>query len=110
MSYSKDLRERVLAFVKSGGSKVEAARVYEVSERTVYNWEAKGMEIGKPGPRAATKLESDKVRATVEAEPDAQQKELATRFGVNPSSMHYAFKRLGISRKKNDGVPGKKFG
>ena len=110
MSYSKDLRARVLNFINSGGSKVAAARTYAVSERTVHNWAVKGMEIGKPGPRGGTKLESDKVRAAIEAEPDIQQKELALRFKVNPSSLCYAFKRLGISRKKNHGISGKKFG
>jgi transposase-like protein len=110
MSYSKDLRERVLRFLQDGGSKVEAARLYQIGERTVYRWAVQGLDIGKPGPRGATKLDSAGVRAAVAAEPDVQQKELAARFKVTPSGMHYAFKRLRISRKKNAGVPGKKLG
>ncbi|MCA6369642.1 MAG: helix-turn-helix domain-containing protein, partial [Cytophagales bacterium] len=33
-----DLRERVVKYVREGGSKAEAARRYEVSEATVYTW------------------------------------------------------------------------
>ncbi|MCA2715663.1 MAG: helix-turn-helix domain-containing protein, partial [Microcystis sp. M176S2] len=38
MAYSMDLRERVVKYVREGGSKAEAARRYEVSEATVYTW------------------------------------------------------------------------
>jgi len=36
MTYSVDLRERVIGFVKSGGSKSEAARQFKVSRWCVY--------------------------------------------------------------------------
>ena len=38
MTYSKDLRKRVVAFVESGGSRAEAARLFEVSRWCVYDW------------------------------------------------------------------------
>ena len=38
MSYSIDLRERVLAFIEGGGSKVSASRLFKVSCRTVFIW------------------------------------------------------------------------
>ena len=38
MSYSVDLRKRVVNYIESGGSKSEAARRFEVSRKTVYNW------------------------------------------------------------------------
>lgn len=37
MTYSVDLRQRVVAFVKAGGAKVEAARRFSVSEGSVHN-------------------------------------------------------------------------
>jgi transposase len=110
MSYSMDLRSRVIGFLESGGSKVEAARIYSVSERTVYRWQKEGLQIGKPGPKGPTKLDNDKLRAAVAACPDAQQKELAETLNVDPSSINRAFKRLGITRKKNHGVRGKMLG
>ena len=39
MTYSLDLRQRVVDFVKkNGGSKAEASRVYDVSIWCVYDW------------------------------------------------------------------------
>ena len=36
MSYSLDFRELVVNYVKSGGSKAEASRRFQVSEATIY--------------------------------------------------------------------------
>ncbi|MBF0154585.1 MAG: helix-turn-helix domain-containing protein, partial [Magnetococcales bacterium] len=38
MSYHTDLRERVIAFIKNGGQKTDAARIFNVSRGTIYNW------------------------------------------------------------------------
>jgi transposase len=38
MAYSIDLRERVVSYVKSGGSRISASSIYTVSERTVRRW------------------------------------------------------------------------
>ena len=35
---SIDLRQRVVDYVERGGSKVAAARVFNVSRGTIYNW------------------------------------------------------------------------
>ncbi|MDR0274857.1 MAG: transposase, partial [Burkholderiaceae bacterium] len=33
MAYSEDLKQRVLAFVAAGGSKIEAARLFSLHQR-----------------------------------------------------------------------------
>ena len=38
MSYSIDLRERVISFIEGGGSKIGASRLFRVSCRTVFMW------------------------------------------------------------------------
>ncbi|MCJ2542790.1 IS630 transposase-related protein, partial [Thermostichus vulcanus] len=38
MSYSLDLRERVVKYVEEGGSPTEAAQLYDVSRATIYRW------------------------------------------------------------------------
>ena len=63
MGYSVDLRQRVIQYVRSGGSKAEAARL---------------------------------------------QTELAAEFGVRPSTIHDARRRLGITRKKTVALRGKR--
>ena len=37
MTYSLDLRQRVVNFVKKGGSKAEASRRYEMGRDTIYS-------------------------------------------------------------------------
>ena len=37
-AYALDLRERIVSFVKAGGSKVEAARRFQAVRKTVYNY------------------------------------------------------------------------
>ena len=37
-AYTLDLRERVVAFVKSGGTRSAAARRFSVGERSVYRY------------------------------------------------------------------------
>ena len=49
MTYSLDLRQRVVSFVEGGGSKSEASRVFRVGRNTVYSWLRR--PHGPPHPR-----------------------------------------------------------
>ena len=103
MSYSIDLRQRVVDFVRQGGSKSEAARLFGVSRGRVYVWlklPADQMGARKPGPKQAHKLDMRALEQTVRANPDVLQTELAQHFGVRKSTIHYALQRLKITRKK----------
>ncbi|NJK71910.1 MAG: hypothetical protein HC926_00255 [Synechococcaceae cyanobacterium SM2_3_60] len=93
----------MIKFVEAGGSKAEAARRFSVSRGRVYVWLAlpkDQLKPGKPGPKQARKIDMQRLAAAIEAQPDRLQKELATDFGVCPSAIHRACKRLGITRKK----------
>mgnify|MGYP000979446792 CR=1 FL=1 len=74
MTYSVDLRERVVEFVKQGGSKSEAARRFKVSRWCVYDWlcreDLTPNKQGCPGP---WKLFPESLQAHVEAFPDASK-------------------------------------
>lgn len=110
MSYSVDLRARVINFVRSGGSKVEAARRFNVSRGRVYAWLAlpeDQLAPGKPGPKTARKVDMQRLAEVIAAQPGRLQKELAAEFGVKPHTIHYALKRLKITRKKNSGATSK---
>ena len=107
MAYSKDLRERVQAFVEAGGTKSEASRLFGVSRWCVYNWLKRvDLEALKPGPKEPRSLACSVLEAHVAAYPDAYQKERAEALGVSEYVVWYGLKRLGI--KKNATVPGKK--
>lgn len=100
MSYSKDLRERVIRFVQEGGSKVDAARVFKIGRGTVYLWLTNPI-AKKTGPKASFKLDWSKVKSRVETSPDVFIKELAAEFNVSNTAIWYALKRLNLPRKKN---------
>ncbi len=101
MRYSKDLRERVVSFVQSGGGKSEAALRFSVSRKTVYNW-LSGSPLEPPGRyRRNRKLDWEAVRRDIAAHPDLLLRERAAKFGVRVSSLWYACKEMGISHKKN---------
>lgn len=101
MAYSMDLRERVVKYVREGGSKAEAARRYEVSEATVYTWLKR--EDLKPTVviRRRRKIDWQALKIHVQQYPESTLKDRAKHFGVNPSAIWYALKELQITRKKN---------
>lgn len=78
MRCSSDLRQRVVDFVRNGGSKAEAARRFMVGEASVYRWlKSGGVAYKRPGPRRSRKLDWEHVRRHVEAHPDWTQAERA---------------------------------
>jgi transposase len=103
MSYSLDLRERTVRFVKEGGGPTEASRVFGVSRKTLYNW--LGRSTLKATPRLVRngKIDKAKLVSHVNAYPDALLHERARQFGVTPSGICRALRKLGIG-KKNDTV------
>ena len=113
-AYSADLRERVLAACEEGLSRAAAARRYRVGERTVYRWlhEAhhEGRREVKPhagGPRPLLEGSEDVLRQLAAERNDATLAEHAelyeARTGrkLSPSTLCRAFRRLGLTRKKD---------
>jgi transposase len=104
MAYSKDLRRRVVKYIRQGGSKAEAARRFDVGLWTIYAWLCRGEEQvpRKPGPKDANKIDMKKLAGMVgESGTDLMLKDIAKKFQVHESAVSKAMKRLGVSRKKN---------
>lgn len=109
MTYSVDLRERVVAFVRAGGSKTEASRQFKVSRWCVYEWLSReNLEPNKQGCPAPWKLSPAALKAHVAENPDAYHHERANALGVSEYAVRYGLKRLNVSRKKNAAVSRKK--
>lgn len=106
MRCSKDIRKRVIAFVSSGGSKAEAARRFQVSRGSIYNWmnAADALSYRKPGPKHSHKLDWEELRRQIEAHEDLTQKERAGHFGVSRHCIWHALRKMKLTRKKNDGL------
>lgn len=103
MSYDIDLRDRVIAFVKNGGQKTEAALIFKVGRRTIYHWLAR-TELAPTVRRSHDrKLKKDELIAHVQTFPDALLRERAQHFGVRTSTVWAALQKLKIC-KKNDSL------
>jgi hypothetical protein len=73
-AYALDLRERVVKFVNDGGSKVEAARRFELARSSVYRY-LDAVEAGTLAPKASwghwRKLDPHKLQSHVKKHPGA---------------------------------------
>jgi putative transposase len=106
MVYSEDLRRRVLNFLHSGGSKINAAKRFTVSRAIIYVWlKAESLIPAKTGPKGHSKLNVSLLKTLIESKPDAYLDELAAELNVSDFTVAYGLKRLGISRKKNHAIP-----
>lgn len=108
MTYSTDLRDRVLAFVKQGGSKVEAAERFGVHRLTIYSWLRQPLQRPQVRRTRQRKLGKAALQQHVRTYPDAVLRERAEHFGVHPNAIWYALQHMNISVKKNTAVSRKK--
>ena len=106
MTYSTDLRKRVLDFIQTGGKKADAARRFSLNRSTIYRWLAAEDPFSseKPGPKNMKVLDEAALKKHVADFPDLTQNERASHFGVSESSIAYGLRKLGIRRKKNDRI------
>jgi len=104
MSYSIDLRERVIRFIEEGGSKVDAAHIFGVCRVTIYSWLTKKEKTGTvkdaPPKRGWKKINPQVLIAYINQHPDLTLADYAKHFGASIPSVCLAFKRLKITRKK----------
>nr|CRH04613.1 transposase [Candidatus Magnetococcus massalia] len=100
MSYSTDLRERVVDFINEGGSKAEASRRFKVGLRTIYYWLQRPDLAPTPRGNCDRKLKKEELAKHVAAYPDALLRERAEHFGVRISTVSAALTLMKV-RKKN---------
>jgi transposase len=107
-AYALDLRERVVEFLQAGGSKVEAARRFDLGRRTVYRYLA-AAQAGTLAPKTSwgkwRKLDPQKLSAHVKKQPDATLKEIATALAVSHNAVWVRLGKLGFTLKKTHKIP-----
>lgn len=104
MTYSVDLRKRVVGFVAAGGSKAEASRKYEVSIWCVNNWcQRKNLTPAAQLGRKR-KLDWEALAQHIQENPDALLRERAQHFRVHTSAIGYAQTQMKLTRKKNSKI------
>jgi len=103
MTYSEDLRQKAIGYVESGHTQIEAATVFGVTSRTIWNWiqrKKNGLLKPKSYERPPRKINTERLIQFLKENPDAYLREIAEEFQVDPSAIFYACKRLNITLKK----------
>jgi transposase len=102
-AYALDLRERVVKFIHQGGSKMEAARRFDLGRRTVYRYLAAARQ-GALAPKKSwghwRQLDPQKLQTHVQKHPDATLRELQGVFGVSHHALWVRLSQLGFTLKK----------
>ena len=105
MSYSVDMREKVMAY-RANHSIRKTAKTYGISVRAIQDWEKIQAETGrlekKPLERKWRKIDPEKLRDYVAENPDAFLEEIGEEFGCSGEAIRLALKKLKITRKKNE--------
>jgi len=102
MTYQTPHRIAAISFIKEGGSKADAARLFKVSRDTLYRWLRLKDLTPKPPPKTRhRKIDKAALQRHVEENPDMFLHERAVIFGVHPSAISYSLKRMKIVKKKS---------
>jgi transposase len=113
MTYSIDLRMKVMQFLKKRHTVKEAAEAFGIAERTIGCWirkEKDGNLAAKKRKKGAYKLNEEELKKYIAEHPDAYLREIAAVFKTTLYAIFYACKRLKITLKKNDFLQGKRRG
>jgi putative transposase len=101
MSYSIDYRRRVVSFVREGGSKRDAARLFKVNVDTIYEWLKRGKDLApRPSKTRRRKIDKETLARHVRENPDALLRERAAVFNVTPEAIFYALRTMKIVKKR----------
>lgn len=105
-AYSKDLREKVILFLKKGRRQEEVVRCFSVSRASVVRWnkqlrETGGLTAQKQGrKRGKSRVEEKALRDYVAAYPDRTLIEIGKHFGVSGVLIWKRLKQIGFTFKK----------
>ena len=101
MTYSLDLRERAVSYVRNGGRQKDACFLFKVGRTTLHRWlKAKSLRPS-PAKTRYRKIDREALLAHVRSNPDALLRERAAKFNVSVPAISYILKQMKIV-KKND--------
>jgi putative transposase len=98
MSYSLDLRKRVLSFIEEGHSKVDGIKIFHVSKRAIFLGAREKKEQGelklKLRDRKPYKIDDERLFEYLQKNPNHYLKEITASFHVSISAIFYALNRF----------------
>jgi putative transposase len=104
MTYSIDLRVRVIDYIRGGGSKLQASKIFAVNRQTIYNWLNSNNITPKHHGDRNRKIDKKALFFDVHNYPDRTLQERAIKFSVSAPSIYSALKKMKISHKKRVSV------
>ena len=103
-SYSIDLRNKVVKFVESGKSQIEAAKIFDISINSVRRWVKKFKKHGNVDAKkrggSKRKIDIEALKDYVEANPNMTLKDASMKFGFSMVTISHWLKQLGYCYKK----------
>lgn len=121
MAFSIDLRERVIAAVEAGMRPVEAAKLFKISRKVIYNWKNLLKKNNSLAPKVGYQNgHSHKIKDLVEFKKFAEahqqcsapqmviQWEISTGIKVSESAMLKTLKKIDYTSKKKLSVMSKR--
>ena len=109
MTYSTDLRRRVIARVRSGDGKSAACRLFGISRSTLHSWLNRADLSPSQNGFRHRKLNRKDFERHVADHPDALQRERAAHFKVSATPSGTPSSGWGRPEKKTDPLPRKRF-
>lgn len=86
--------------MSEGGSKRDAARLFNISPNTVYEWLKLGEDLSaRPATTRKRKIDKEALARHVRENPDALLRERAAHFGVHVNAIWVAMRRMGFVKK-----------
>ena len=102
MAYSKDYKQLVLKYRRSGHTVEETCEFSGIVRSTFYEWEAEE-KSGFPDKKKRSyekKIRKEELKKAVEEQPDSYLRELAEPFDCTPQAVAKALDSMGITLKK----------
>jgi len=102
--YSKDLRNKVINYLKKGKSQKEASEVFGIHVNTVSRWNMRYLKEGnclarvRLGPKA--RVDYKEVELFVKNNPDSKLADIGIKFGISGWHASRILKKMGFSYKK----------
>jgi transposase len=104
MGYSKDFRERAVAYKNEGHTIEETSKVFAIGKSTLNQWLKKYRETGdlsnKPLNRGYKKIDPEKLKKYVQEHEDIIQADMAKEFSCSIPGICKALRRNKITLKK----------
>ena len=103
-TYSLDLREKVIIFIKQGNSQKLSTQVFNLNKATVNRWWLRYKKEGHVNPKknlgSKSKIDKSQLIKYVKSNGNCRLSDLGLLFNVRGVSIYYCLKELGFSYKK----------